>query len=102
MMRRADRLSEDCSAAPTKWRKNTTPEFERKVRELTSRNPALRKALESRVKSILNNPLKVGKRTKDPPDTRHLHVKGRWVVFWRVKGREITLLDFGRHDDFFR
>jgi len=47
-------------------------------------------------------PLRAGKRTKFPGDSRHIHVKSNWVLFWRVKGDTVVFVECGRHDEFFK
>ena len=69
---------------------------------MTRKDPILRAAFESKVHEIMLLPLRAGKRTKFPGDSRHIHVKSDWVLFWRVKGDTVVFVECGRHDEFFR
>jgi len=76
--------------------------FKKKLDNLTRRDAVLREAFEKKIRAVVENPLGVGKRCVRPIDTRHVHVKSKWVLFWRMKGDIVTLVDCGRHDEFFR
>lgn len=78
------------------------PHFKSKLKKLVHRNPDLERAFDETIKAVCKFPLGMGKRSKIPTDTRHIHVKNHWVLFWRVKGNTTWLLDCGHHDDFFR
>jgi hypothetical protein len=53
---------------------------------------------------ILRMPLLIGKRSKDPPDSRHVKVAEHYTLWWRYHQatNEVEFLDIGHHDDFFR
>jgi len=77
-------------------------DFRADVSRLAERNPNLRRGLKKKIRVIVENPLTIGKRSKSPANTRHVHVMSRWVIFWKVEGEFVTLLRCGRHDEFFR
>lgn len=76
--------------------------FKARLHQLTSRDPILKDAFQKKIKAVLEYPTTIGKRSVHPSDTRHIHVKDHWVLFWSVKGKEVTLLDRGHHDEFFK
>jgi mRNA-degrading endonuclease YafQ of YafQ-DinJ toxin-antitoxin module len=86
----------------SKWKLTSTQEFKGDFERLTRKNPILLHALETRIAFIASSPLRAGKRSKYPSDSRHIHVLSDWVIFWRVHGDVVQLLRCGRHDEFFR
>ncbi len=84
------------------WKEAVEGGFKKKLETLTKRDAALFVAFEKRIRAVLQNPLGMGKRCVEPSDTRHIHVKSKWVLFWRVKGDTVTFVDCGRHHEFFR
>ena len=84
------------------YRIEIEPHFKSKLKKLVRRNPDLERAFDEAIRAVCKSPLGVGKRSKIPMNTRHVHVKNHWVLFWRVEGHTIFLLDCGHHDEFFR
>lgn len=90
------------TTAERKWKLKTTDKFNEDIARLTKRNPDLEDALRSKIAEVQRYPLRSGKRSKYPSETRHLHVKSDWIIFWRVEGDTVVLLSCGRHDKYFR
>jgi mRNA interferase RelE/StbE/toxin YoeB len=76
-------------------------EFRENLRKLTKKDKALADAYGKEIAAVAQNPQRVGKRSVEPKDTRHVHVKRHWVLWWRVDGNRVILLDCGHHDEFF-
>lgn len=76
--------------------------FRTRLRKLTAKDSTLRQAFEKKIAAVQVYPMTLGQRSVNPPNTRHVHVKNHWVLFWSVEGNEVTLLDCGHHDEFFK
>ncbi len=77
-------------------------EFETRLKKLTKKDSALRTVFEKKIRAVVKSPLTTGRRSVSPPNTRHVHVKSHWVLWWRVEGNKIIFLECGHHDEFFR
>ncbi len=86
----------------SKWVIIVGHRFEAKLKKLTKKNQPLREAYEKKIRDVVSRPTTIGKRSKNPPNTRHMKVMGHWVLWWMVEGNEITFIHCGHHNDFFK
>lgn len=88
--------------APCKQRH--CPAYDESRAVFVGRGPKMEQILSGMEARILRTPLLIGKRSKEPPDTRHVKVAEHYTLWWRYQPatNEVEFIDIGHHDDFFR
>ncbi|MDO8514554.1 MAG: type II toxin-antitoxin system RelE/ParE family toxin [bacterium] len=76
--------------------------FDRILKKLKRRDPALLTALDLGIEKILKEPM-LGKPLKNVlRNSRRLHIEGSFVLLYEIYECQVRLLDFDHHDRIYR
>ncbi len=75
------------------------PSCKKDIEKACKKNPVLKKAIESKVTAILENPLHYKPLKNVLAGERRVHVLKIFVLIYEVSGEIVTLISFDHHDD---
>jgi mRNA-degrading endonuclease RelE of RelBE toxin-antitoxin system len=83
------------------WALDVSPEFEEDYRKLCARNGGLKRAVDSKVAQILENPLHYKPLRAPLQGVRRVHVSGPFVLMFEpvLARRSVRLLRLAHHDE---
>ncbi len=83
------------------WRLEVSPEFEQDYRKLCSRNAGFKRAIDVKVRQILQNPLHYKPLHAPLDGVRRVHVGGSFVLLFEplLARQTVRLLRLAHHDE---